>query len=158
QHRSRQVELVSTRADMRIAGTAGTFATRRRQVESSQLGCVENVRRCAARELETCAVAGHQRDVGHGYAACRLSDAARSASAVVSGWIPKGVPSRASSPGVRKAGGVGPSRTLPPPSDNSVRNTATAFCSNHDTISDSGSSLTPHPNALASAWAITRAE
>ena len=60
--------------------------------------------------------------------------------------------------GVTKAGSVGPRRMLRMPRWSSVSRIATAFCSYHDSTSDSGRSLTPQLNALDSATAIWMAE
>ena len=52
------------------------------------------------------------------------------------------------------AGSVGPRRMFRMPRCRSVSKIATAFCSYHERTIESGSSLTPHPNALARARAI----
>ncbi len=63
-----------------------------------------------------------------------------------------------STAGVTNAGRLGPRRMFLMPRWSSVSRIATAFCSYHDRISDSGRSLTPISNASASATAIWIAE
>ena len=60
--------------------------------------------------------------------------------------------------GEMNPGSFGPSVMFLMPRLSSASRTSTAFCSYHAILNESGRSLTPTPNASASAWAITTSE